>query len=402
MNQSSVRYYFFILGSHPAISAAEILAYFETNKYDFSVLAAGYDYLIINTKNQIESNILDFIGGSIKFGKIEKIFQKFPSVEEIYDILPAADKIFFGLSLYPVKVKNKQIKNIFRIGLDLKKYLKEKNRTARLVTSKQDNLSAVVVVKNKLLGDNGAEIVIINQQQNYFLGKTLDVQPFVELSKRDYGRPQRDDRSGMLPPKLAQIMLNLSQTDKYELILDPFCGSGTVLQEALWQKRTNLIGSDISDKAISNTRKNLTWLGQEYNLSVNNIKLVKTNVVNLPKFIKPNSVGAVVTEPDLGRTDLKPSNQLAEEARLKNLYIQSYEVFYNLLKSKGLVVMIWPVFFNTKYLDIEKIVEKIGYKKIIPLSKDLLNNYQLNKRNNLQYARSGQKVAREITIWQKV
>ncbi len=402
MNQSSVNNYFFILGNHPALSVAEILAYLTSLKYDFSVLAASSDYLIIATNNRLNLNILEFIGGSIKFGQIKKTLNDFPTIEQIQDILPAGEKVFFGLSLYPTKLKNKLSTNVFHLGLKMKKMLKEKNKTARLVTSRQVNLSAVVVIKNKLLSDVGAEIIIINHQDSYFLGKTMAVQPFDNLSERDYGRPHRDDYSGMIPPKLAQIMLNLSQANHNDLILDPFCGSGTILQEALWQQRKHLIGSDISAKAINDTQKNLIWLEQRYNLLANNVKLVQASIAELTKFIEPESISAIVTEPDLGRSDLNQSNQVIELARLKKLYIQSYQVFYNLLKINCRVVMIWPVFFATKYLDIEQAVEKIGFKKITPLTKELLNTYQLNSRNNLQYARPGQKVGREITCWQKI
>lgn len=402
MNQSSLSNYFFILGNHPTLSVAEILAYLTTKKYVFTVLAADYDYLIISTNQQLDANLLEFIGGSIKFGEIKKILDDFPTAEQIQDFLPNKEKVFFGLSLYPTKLKNKLVTNVFHLGLNLKKILKEKNKTARLVTSRQANLSAVVVVKNKLLSNDGVEMVIINQQKKYFLGRTLAVQPFENLSERDYGRPQRDDHSGMIPPKLAQIMLNLSLTNTDDLILDPFCGSGTILQEALWQQRKNLIGSDISNKAINDTQKNLTWLEQKYNLLLDNIKLVSASVLDLSKFIESESIDAIVTEPDLGRPDLNHASLVTEVARLEKLYVQSYQVFFKLLKKSGRVVMVWPVFFQDNFLDIEQQVEKIGFKKIRLLPTELLNIYKLNKRNNLQYARPGQKVGREITIWQKI
>lgn len=402
MNQSSLSNYFFILGNHPTLSVAEILAYLTTKKYVFTVLAADYDYLIISTNQQLDANLLEFIGGSIKFGEIKKILDDFPNAEQIQDFLPNKEKVFFGLSLYPTKLKNKLVTNVFHLGLKLKKILKEKNKTARLVTSRQANLSAVVVVKNKLLSNDGVEMVIINQQKKYFLGRTLAVQPFENLSERDYGRPQRDDHSGMIPPKLAQIMLNLSLTNTDDLILDPFCGSGTILQEALWQQRKDLIGSDVSNKAINDTQKNLTWLEQKYNLLLDNIKLVSASVLDLSKFIESESIDAIVTEPDLGRPDLNHASLVTEVARLEKLYVQSYQVFFKLLKKSGRVVMVWPVFFQDNFLDIEQQVEKIGFKKIRLLPTELLNIYKLNKRNNLQYARPGQKVGREITIWQKI
>ena len=118
-------------------------------------------------------------------------------------------------------------------------------------------LSSVVVEQNKLTTAQGAEIVIVQFDKKLFLGKTIAVQPFKELSFRDYGRPARDDYSGMLPPKLAQIMLNLSGAKPADTILDPFCGSGTILTEAMLMGYQDLVGSDVSSKAIEDTGKNI-------------------------------------------------------------------------------------------------------------------------------------------------
>jgi len=155
-------------------------------------------------------------------------------------------KVFLGFSVYPQVSAGAYTQKLFKTGLELKKKLKVQGISCRLVTSRETNLSAVVVAHNKLLTAQGREFVILKNNNQFFIGETIDVQPFAELSKRDYGRPQRDSQSGMIPPKLALMMLNLSMAKDTENILDPFCGSGTILQEAVWQGRTNLYGSDIS------------------------------------------------------------------------------------------------------------------------------------------------------------
>ena len=126
------------------------------------------------------------------------------------------------------------------------------------------------------------------------IGITRSVQPFDEFSRRDYGRPNRDPRSGMLPPKLAQIMINLSRTQKTATLLDPFCGSGTIIQEALLMGYTQVIGSDISQSAVENTKTNLAWLKLKAQ------QLIVSNVAALAKHVPAQSIDAVVTEPYLG------------------------------------------------------------------------------------------------------
>ena len=90
---------------------------------------------------------------------------------------------------------------------------------------------------------------------------TKAIQPIESLGERDFGRPYRDAKSGMLPPKLAMMMINLAGQSLGATILDPFCGSGTILMEAATIGYTNLMGSDISPKAIDDTRQNFAWQG---------------------------------------------------------------------------------------------------------------------------------------------
>src|SRR5205823_3602162 len=101
------------------------------------------------------------------------------------------------------------------------------------------------------------------------------VQPFEQFSARDFGRPGRDDLSGMLPPKLAIIMINLAANDTISVLLDPFCGSGTILSEALLLGYKNLIGSDISEKAVADTKTNLDWIANKFRRDLPDIKIFK-------------------------------------------------------------------------------------------------------------------------------
>ncbi len=73
-------------------------------------------------------------------------------------------------------------------------------------------------------------------------------------SERDMGK-QRDMNVGMLPPKLAQILLSLSGS--HTCVYDPFCGLGTVPIEAARSGISPIFASDISAKMVRATRENL-------------------------------------------------------------------------------------------------------------------------------------------------
>jgi len=302
----------------------------------------------------------------------------------ITEKLDISRKIFFGISSYGVDVPAQ------KIALAVKKALKMDNISCRWVQSKEKALSSVAVKTNKLLSKRGAEIVFLsylsylsNLSNLSNLGITKTVQPFSEFSQRDYGRPCRDARSGMLPPKLAKIMINLAGVDASAVILDPFCGSGTILQEALLMGYKNIIGSDISSKAIADTQKNLDWLGSKARLraEVGLCKLIQSDVRTLAKHIKPNTIDAIITEPYLG-PPIKgnESKEKADKivAELRQLYQDSFDVFTKLIKPKGTVIFICPIIKGVK-------VEFDAGK--------------FKKEKSFTYSREGQRVKRKILIF---
>lgn len=290
--------------------------------------------------------------------------------------------------------------------MEIKKYLKEHGISCRLVTSKEKTLSSVVVTQNKLISQ-GIEIIIFKQNNKIIIGHTLSVQPFKKLSFRDYGRPARDDRSGMLPPKLAQIMINLStvRTRPDAFLLDPFCGSGTILTEAMLMGYKNLIGSDISQKAIEDTEKNIKWIEKNYKLhlpagkaGIANYKLFNKSVTQLYQFLKPNSIDAIITEPYLGPQREKFNVQKVVK-ELEELYSAALQEFKKILKPNGQIVMIWPIFrIKNNLIKINPTLN--DFKIINPIPKFLLQNknIKLTNRNTIIYGREKQKVWREIVV----
>ena len=71
----------------------------------------------------------------------------------------------------------------------------------------------------------------------------------------------------MLPPKLAQIIINLGagliESQKSLLVLDPFCGTGVVLQEAMLMDY-HVYGTDLVPRMVQYSIDNLAWLDTKY------------------------------------------------------------------------------------------------------------------------------------------
>ena len=108
------------------------------------------------------------------------------------------------------------------------------------------------------------EIIIVRAINGDFLiAESRGTQNINSYTQRDRERPKRDAFVGMLPPKLAQIMINLSSAQSGNYLWDPFCGTGTVLQEATLLS-INTYGSDLSDKMVDYTSENMRWLEKTF------------------------------------------------------------------------------------------------------------------------------------------
>ncbi len=386
--------YWFVLGRESLIAAAEIDAVLSLKKYDFSPP-------ILTTEESFEPDqMINLLGGTIKIARDLASDGTETEIEEIIikNLEAVAGKINFGISIYNPNGDDKfNLKLAENFGKKIKKTLKEKGLSVRYVANKEAALSSVTVTVNNLVG-RGREFLIKKNKNNLFsLAQTEAVQPFQNFSDRDFGRPGRDDLSGMLPPKLAITMLNLTQTPVNSALLDPFCGSGTILSEALLLGYKNLTGSDISEKAVQNTKTNIDWVATKFNRELPDTKIFKSEITELSKNLPPNSIDAIATEPYLGKPlrgqETKPE-LIAQAKELKDLYLQAFQQIYQVLKPKGKIVFIIPRF---KYandwikIDCKNEIEKIGFK-VLPFFED---------HSHFIYSRPNQRVAREIWRFEK-
>ena len=223
---------------------------------------------------------------------------------------------------------------------------------------------------------------MIEDGREILIGQTETIQDFEAWGERDFGRPARDPKSGMLPPKLARLMINLSGIDLVgKTLLDPFCGSGTVLAEASLMGLQKIIGSDISEKAMKDTKKNLRWLASLYDQSFLTFQL---DVAACDQVQLSEPVDLVVTEPFLG-PPLRGGESRAELlqiiSELTELYVRSFVHIAEFMKKRAILVVAFPVFAHT-----------LSITKPLP-------GFRLQKR--FRYERHGQRVARDIFVFEK-
>ncbi len=243
------------------------------------------------------------------------------------------------------------------------------------------------------------------------IAKTTAVQDFADYEFRDMQRPARDLVSGMTPPKLAKIMINLCSSPfkgevrrgnesstpsnsplargRIGIFLDPFCGSGTFLAEAALLGIKKICGSDVSAKAVSDSQKNIDWLKEKYNLPQEaEIKLCDIKNISA---CWPNKFTSIATEPYLGspiRGELSFMQAEKMQKELSGLYEIYLKHLSSVLEKNGTLVLIVPFFF-------------VGTQKI-KITLELKKAGLMAARPPILYSRPDQKVGREIYILKKI
>ena len=394
--------YAFILGQASRLAATELLNVLNQPKNYL-----WQDNLLITETELAPESLLKQLGGTIKIAKIIASYQNLADFKttdwcQYLETQKLSGKFTFGFSVYHGNQKDYQ--HLFELALSVKKALKPKT-SIRLVTSRESILSSVIVTKNNLLNK---ELLFLKTADNWQIAVTVAVQDFDDYGQRDVLRPERDAKSGMLPPKLAQMMLNLASTDKNLTLLDPFCGSGTILQEAMLLGFKNIYGTDISQKAIADSQANIDWLKNKSTLA-NKVNLKLSDVQNLaiifnsPRGEAGNKeIDLIVTEPFMGDAKILSQHISSRTAGgnqvndiildLKKLYYQAFLSFAKICSTKARIVFIFPAinFQNQTIATLDKkAITSTGWQQLhSPLGE-------------LIYQRPGQIVSRNITLWQR-
>ncbi|MDB4940174.1 MAG: hypothetical protein JWO40_599 [Candidatus Doudnabacteria bacterium] len=416
--------YAFILGRVYTLSIAELIEVLQSHDITFKILIVSIEVLIIETEVQIDHEKLQReLGGIIKIAKIIDFIKKReqdsinfalqnyfkPSKLKKDYFKDYTGKKQFGLSIYLLDQTVKAFGEPRRLGMFIKKGLQDEGASIRACLPEYNSLAlaSVVVTKNLLL-QKGAEIIVIAGIDRVYVGKTLIVQDFEDYGRRDYQRPIRDEKQGMIPPKVAQIMINFTQAKKGSTLLDPFCGIGTMVQEAVLLGY-KMDGSDIAKFAINGSEKNLEWFKNRYKIPAGKWKLEVADARKISEVFKGEKFAAIATEGSLGPIyGSLPKPALMEQnfAELTDIWLDTFKEFKKILEKGARVVVCFPAYkLNDQdymfFPAVDQILE-LGYsihdhfpeavKKIAPFLK-------VTERNSMIYDRKDQVVAREIVTF---
>ena len=211
--------YFFIVGRNPKLSYAEIYSYLESREVKMEKIIFEQNFLIISTDKVIDLNVQD-LGGTMKFGKImfsgkQKDFEKY-----FEGYFMPEDKFTFSVMGNLID----EIEDVL-----MQKFKKEKLKAQVRHVQKRLKLQ-----EGENIGIQKADVQFFcyEIEKKIYFGRAEQEYSSKEVKERDMKKPMRRE-SLAISPRLAKILINLSQTKGGDLLLDPFCGVGGIIQEAL-------------------------------------------------------------------------------------------------------------------------------------------------------------------------
>lgn len=436
MEKASKNDYVFIPGKNWRLSLAEVAAFMESRGLVFKVNDFSRDFFAVNVEAEPDRFPIDDFGGIIKIGRTEKVLstellRRFfvnddktakrevknavASSKAIDVILSrASGKVLFGVSVYcadrSLRGFSSRIQRL--VGSAVKDELRAEGVKSDFMgfsgNREFSQLTHVEVLKKQLI-EKGAEVLFCVGKEQTLMATTMGVHNPFEFQKRDVGKPV-ERRIFAMPPRLARIMVNLSGCTRGKTFLDPFCGVGTILQEALLSG-ARVVGADTNLWCVKAARENLEWLTREYELKNADFTVLQGDARKLSPRIR--NVDCIATEPDLGPAlrDV-PTNAYAAKivAKLEPLFFGFLEDAFDVLNAEGRLVLVTPCFQTrsgepvaTRFA--EK-AEQVGFRRISPFKKEYFSgdgeaeNNLIGLQSLLDVAER-HKVGREIHVFQK-
>jgi tRNA G10 N-methylase Trm11 len=369
--------YIFVLGRDRNLSYLELLSYFQSRNINYSLVYDKENISIFSLPEIDFKKMINKLGGTIKIGEVISEGEDLISNLDRFNIDIDGNKINYSLSLYNNSQIGKKINEYFKL-----RFRDEKIKFVTKIFINQDS--------PRKLNKKTTPSLDIMVCSNY-IAKTIAISNPIEYKEFDK-RPENDFLKST-SVRLAKILLNLSQAKEGQTILDPFCGIGAILQQAILMD-FNVIGIDFDNNSVDQTNKNLTWTKAKFKTK-NFFKITFGDSRRISSLVHKGSFSAVVTEPYLGpyiKNTLSKDQAIRLISELEDLYSRFFKELNKIIQKDSFIVIIMPK-FRTK----EKQIIKVNMDKILGNSFRFYSPYE-KIEIPLEFFGINKKIIREIYI----
>ncbi|MFP4045918.1 MAG: TRM11 family SAM-dependent methyltransferase [Candidatus Aenigmatarchaeota archaeon] len=328
--------YVFVLGRNPELSLAELISYLKARGSEFEILEKSDEVALFEIEDFSPETAIDDLGGIPKIGEV-LIEAEDELTEELRktEFYPHTNrKFFYGISAFGPD-SNDLISR-------LRQYLKKSFKEQDLIAMYKHQLSPKYVTRKDII-EEGLDLLACKFDGRTYVARTVAAYNPLRREERDEERPSQDHKISV-SIRLAKILLNLAGCQPGDRVLDPFCGTGTILQEALFLG-CEAYGIDLDEKRIKDSNRNLNWIRERYGIQ-QDFHLEQGNAKDLSSHFSPE-FDAIVTEPNLGPyLDKKPRQKKARKIvdDLNRLYTQFFREVGKVLTSGARLAIVLPSF----------------------------------------------------------
>jgi tRNA (guanine10-N2)-dimethyltransferase len=323
-----VKLFFLLSGENETLPAAELTAILE---------AEGYPYHVTE-----------------KLDQLVRLEADVHSVEAVH--YRSAYTMASALELFTCKTQESAVNQAastadFRSLLNDDESFAVRIKRVKEYSTKSDTMNLERKLGKHILQNASAAKVNLEKPDKTFFGvltsgKLVFGLKLAEITPKTFSerRPRKKPffHPSAMPSKLARCMVNLARVKAGELVLDPFCGTGSVMVEAAFVG-CRVLGLDVQRRMIVGCRKNLR------HFSVESEGLVMADSRRLPL----TSIDHVVTDPPYGRsaTTIKSTTKHIVKGVLNSAF--------PLLEAEQLICIASP-----KTLNISRIGVELGYRHL--------------------------------------
>ncbi len=362
--------YLIVLGRDAPLSIAELCTLNQARQLHWNIQPFWSNACLIEG-NLNAHEVQEQVGGTVKIAQV--LFQTDALTPSLFDSKLASvfssleDRFHYGFSFFG-NVNNQD--RSFLINY-FKAVFKDQQVKAMYKAPKshgepnQNSLQPTEIFSRGLL-DSGFDFCLAKKNQTYYFCRTITATNAKELQNRDKKRLVQT-KVAAISIRLGRILVNLTGLTAGQTLLDPFCGVGTILQEARLVG-LNVIGIDKDPAAIKACRKNLSYLQR----TAGETQLHDGDATILLSKLQL-SFDAVASEPELGpyRTAL-PSIATAEKtvSELEPLYYQLFFALARATRPRQRVVIILPEYPTIQGRNIKvsnRVFEENGFVSINPI-----------------------------------